>query len=59
MNTKDYIMTTIKLRFLQCFREMIPDYVQIGTELYRCLLLRDTIIDEILSDIYVACPLAT
>ena len=52
-------MTTIKLRFLQCFREMIPDYVQIGTELYRCLLLRYTIIDEILSDIYVACPLAT
>ena len=59
IDTKDYIMTMMKLRSLQFFREIITNHVQSGTELYRCLLLHDPISDEIVSDIDVASPLAT
>ena len=39
-------------------RKLIPDHVQSGTESHICLLIRDTISDEIISDIDVSFPLA-
>ena len=59
MDTKDNIMTTVKFISLQRFCEIIPDHVQSGTEFYRCLLLCDTISDEIVSGIHLESPLDT
>ena len=59
MDNKDDITTMMRLRSLQFFREIITNHVQSGTELYRCLLLHDTISDEIVPDIDVARPIAT
>ena len=59
MDTKNDITKTTKLISLQCLCEMIPDHVQSGTELHRCLLLSDHISDKIILDINVSCPFAT
>ena len=59
VDTKNDITKTTKLISLQFLCEIITNHVQSGTELYRCLLLHDTISDEIVPDIDVARPIAT
>ena len=59
MYTKNDITKTTKFRSLQYLCEIIPDRVQSGKNLYRCLMRSDTISDKIISDIYVSCTLDT
>ena len=59
MDTKNDITKLTKVKSLQCLREIILDLVQSGTEIYRCLLLRDPISYKIIPDIDVSCPVST
>ena len=59
MGTKDDITKPTKFRSLQYLRGRIPGHVKRGTEFHRCLLLRDPISDEIISDMNVSIRLAT
>ena len=59
MDNKYNIAETVILISLQCFRAVIPDYVQSGTQLNIFLLICDTISDNIIPDNDVASLLAT
>ena len=58
MDTNIYVVEETELRSMQCFREITPNHAKGGTELHICLLLHDTIINKIIPDIYMHCPLA-